>query len=343
MALDAKTGRVTVAGAVPFHIYTVNFLVYQIWDSTSMYNHLTNHWTCDPIVSTDPYYRGAWDHLMEHFDRWLAGHPHTSLVRLTSLAYHFTLDSRADGADKYRDWTGYTDTISIPALDDFEKEFGYRITSEDIVDQGYYNATYRVPSKAYRDWMAFIQKFVHRYGKTLVDKAHAAGKRTGLFFGDHWAGAEPYSEGYQSMGIDVNIGACEDGVALRRCADTPGNNEKEVRFYPYFFPDVFREGGDPKGESLGLWMQNPPGDAAAASRSHRLRRLPFAGREVPRLHRARGRHLRSIPHDQRAFRQDALLEGPGPRGRADLLGQASLVAPHDWAAPKISAPAGQTS
>lgn len=254
-SFDTKTEKVIIADAVPFHIYTVNFLVYQIWDSTSMYNHLTNHWTCDPIVSVDPYYREAWDHLIEYFDRWIAEHPHTSLVRLTSLAYHFTLDSRPDGSDKYRDWTGYTDTISIPALDDFEKEFGYRITSEDIVDQGFYNATYRVPRKAYRDWMTFIQNFVHRYGKTLVDKAHAAGKKTGLFFGDHWAGVEPYSDGYQSMGIDVNIGACEDGVALRRSADTPGNNKKEVRFYPYFFPDVFREGGDPKNESLQLWMQ----------------------------------------------------------------------------------------
>ena len=245
----------TVAGAVPFHVYTVNFLVYQIWDSTSMYNHLTNNWTCDPIVSVDPYYPETWDHLMEYFDRWIADHPHTSVVRLTSLAYHFTLDSKPDGSDKYRDWTGYTDTISIPALDDFEKEYGYRITSEDIVDEGYYNATYRVPSKAFSDWMVFVQRFVHRFGKTLVDKAHAAGKKAGMFFGDHWSGSEPYSDGYLSMGLDINIGAAEDGVALRRCADTPGDNEKEVRFYPYFFPDVFREGGNPKGESLQLWTQ----------------------------------------------------------------------------------------
>ena len=254
-SFDAATGQVTISDAAQFHIYTVNFLVYQIWDSTSMYNHLTNNWTCEPIVSIDPYYRETWDHLMAYFDRWLAEHPHTSLVRLTSLAYHFTLDSKPDGSDKYRDWLGYTDTISIPALDDFEKEYGYRITSEDIVDQGYYNANYRVPSRQYRDWMDFVQRFVHRYGKTLVEKIHTAGKRAGIFFGDHWAGAEPYSDGYMSMGIEVNIGACEDGVALRRCADAPDPSEKEVRFYPYFFPDVFHEGGDPKGESLQLWMQ----------------------------------------------------------------------------------------
>jgi 1,3-beta-galactosyl-N-acetylhexosamine phosphorylase len=254
-SLDAAAGLVTIRNTTPFHLYTVNFLVYQIWDSTSMYNHLTNNWTCDPIVSVDPYYPETWDHLMEFYDRWIAAHPLTKVVRLTSLAYHFTLDSGPTGSDKYRDWLGYMDTISIPALDDFEREYGYRITSEDIVDGGYYNATYRVPSKKYRDWMTFIQKFVHRYGKTLCDKAHAAGKRTAMFFGDHWIGAEPYSDGYLNVGIDANIGACEDGVALRRCADTPGGNEKEVRFYPYFFPDVFHEGGNPTAESRQLWSR----------------------------------------------------------------------------------------
>ena len=29
-----------------------------------MYNHLTNHWTCDPIVSVDPYHPECYAHLM---------------------------------------------------------------------------------------------------------------------------------------------------------------------------------------------------------------------------------------------------------------------------------------
>ena len=121
--------------------------------------------------------------------------------------------------------------------------------------QGYYNATYRVPGKAYRDWMTFIQDFTVKFGKALVDKVHAAGKQAGIFWGDHWIGAEFYHPSYQEIGIDINIGAAEDGVALRRLADTPGPQTKEIRLYPYFFPDVFHEGGDPTGESLGNWMK----------------------------------------------------------------------------------------
>ena len=45
----------TVQDITPWHQYTVNFLVEQIWDSTSMHNHLTNGWTCAPIMSVDPW------------------------------------------------------------------------------------------------------------------------------------------------------------------------------------------------------------------------------------------------------------------------------------------------
>jgi len=248
-------GIVRVCDVVPYHVYTVNFMVLQIWDSTSMYNHMTNNWTTEHVVSMDPYYQETYDHLMNWFDNWIETHPHTSVVRLTTLAYHFAIDSGPGGTTVFRDWLGYTDTITPPALDDFEKEMGYRLRAEDIVDQGYYNATNRVPSKQYRDWMAFIHKFVVRFGKDLADRAHKAGKKTATFWGDHWAGMEPYSPLYQEIGIDINIGACGDGVSLRRVADAPGPQTSEVRLYPYFFPDVFKPGGDPLGESVRNWVK----------------------------------------------------------------------------------------
>ncbi|MCI8521014.1 MAG: 1,3-beta-galactosyl-N-acetylhexosamine phosphorylase, partial [Clostridia bacterium] len=31
--------------------------------------------------------------------------------------------------------------------------------------------------------------------------------------------------------------------------------ETEARFYPYFFPDIFHEGGDPVGESMPIWIK----------------------------------------------------------------------------------------
>ena len=74
---------------------------------------------------------------MKVYDEWLETHPMTSVVRLTTLAYHFALDFDEATRDKFRDWTGYQETVSIPALQDFEKEYGDRLTSEDIVDEGY--------------------------------------------------------------------------------------------------------------------------------------------------------------------------------------------------------------
>jgi 1,3-beta-galactosyl-N-acetylhexosamine phosphorylase len=253
--LDPKTGKVTINGTTPFHVYTVSFLVFQIWDTTSMYNHLTNAWDKPHVISVDPYHKECWDHLMAFYDRYLEQHPQTDVVRLTTLAYHFAVDSDQDAVDKFRDWTGYQDTISVPALEDFAREHGYRLRAEDFVDEGYYNAACRVPSGRYLAWMKFIHRFVVKFGKALVDKAHKAGKKTAIFWGDHWIGVEPYLPGFLKMGIDIHVGAAEDGVALRRISDTPGGLVKELRLYPYFFPDVFRDGGDPLGESISNWIK----------------------------------------------------------------------------------------
>lgn len=252
---DSRTGRVTIEQAKPFHLYTVNFLVYQIWDTTSMYNAVVNRWEGSHTKSVDPYHKETYRHLINAFDQWLESHPETQVVRLTTLAYHFAVDSGQNGEDKFRDWAGYQDTVNVEALEDFEREYGYRLQPEDFVDQGYYNAAVRVPSQKYLDWMAFVHRFVVKFGKELVDKIHRAGKRAAIFWGDHWIGVEPYSPGFQEMGVDILIGACEDGAALRRVADAPGAQEREVRLYPYFFPDVFRPGGNPLKESLGNWIR----------------------------------------------------------------------------------------
>ena len=254
-SFNPKTGRVTIRRTMPFHVYTVNFLVFQVWDTTSMYNHLTNNWKKPHIISVDPYHPECWNHLMKFYEQYLAEHAKTDVVRLTTLAYHFAVDSDQNAVDKFRDWTGYQDTISVRALEDFAREHGYRLRSEDFVDQGHYNAACRVPSKGYLDWMNFIHRFVVKFGKALVDRAHQAGKRTAIFWGDHWIGVEPYLPTFLDMGIDIHVGAAEDGVALRRISDTPGGLVKELRLYPYFFPDVFRPGGDPLSESIGNWVK----------------------------------------------------------------------------------------
>jgi len=252
---DPAAGTVTVTGASPYHVYTVSFLVSVIWDTTSMYNHLVNDWDRPHVISSDPYSRETWDHLLAVFEEWLDEHPRTGVVRLTSLAYHFNVDFDPRGQDKCRDWVGYQETLSPPALGDFEHEYGYRLTAEDFVDGGRYNATVRVPSERYLDWMAFIHRFVIRFGRALVERCNAAGKRTAVFHGDHWIGLEPFSASCDDTGIDIHVGAAEDGVALRRVSDIPGPTVKELRLYPYFFPDVFCEEGDPLRESLSNWIK----------------------------------------------------------------------------------------
>ncbi|MBD1557608.1 1,3-beta-galactosyl-N-acetylhexosamine phosphorylase [Vibrio sp. S9_S30] len=252
---DAPKQQVTVSEATPYHEYTVTFMARQVWDSVSMYNALTNDWKGPRIKSLDPYHPECRAHLINHFARWLETHPNTSVVRFTTFAFLFVIDTGEKNQDIYRDWTGYGETVSPRALQDFEKRFGYALTPEDFVDAGYYNGTYKVPSTRYQDWMTFVQDFVVDFAGELVDMAHQAGKRAAMFQGDHWIGTEPFLESYQKIGLDINIGAVEDGVALRRLTDSVGDQTREARFYPYFFPDVFREGNDPVIESMSNWTK----------------------------------------------------------------------------------------
>ncbi len=41
---DREKDLVIIKDAKEFHEYTVSFLVYAVWDSTQMYNHITNDW-----------------------------------------------------------------------------------------------------------------------------------------------------------------------------------------------------------------------------------------------------------------------------------------------------------
>lgn len=46
--VDKTRHTVTVNHALPFHEYTVSFLVFALWDPTQMYNHITNDWGDKP-------------------------------------------------------------------------------------------------------------------------------------------------------------------------------------------------------------------------------------------------------------------------------------------------------
>src|SRR5699024_521124 len=109
----------------------------------------------------------------------------TDVVRFTTFFYHFTLVFNDLGEEKFVDWFGYGASVSVAALEAFEKEKGYRLRPEDFVDQGYYNSTFRVPTQAYLDYMDFIQKFVADEVKQLVKLVHESGKEAMMFLGDN--------------------------------------------------------------------------------------------------------------------------------------------------------------
>jgi 1,3-beta-galactosyl-N-acetylhexosamine phosphorylase len=255
----ADEQEVLICNPKHWHIYTVNFLVYQIWETTSMYNYITNNWTGEHQMGVDPRQPLTKKHLLDYLEKWLNEHPKTDVVRFTSLMYQFPLIKDEKRETIYLEWTGYLDAMSALALDEFEKESGYRLTSEDIVDEGYFNNSSRLPKKKFLDWMNFVQKFVRGYAKQCVDIVHSRGKKAVLFFCDHWIGTEPYLEGFNELGFDGIIGPCLSGVELRRITDVPGDSIKEVRLYPYFFKvnlqdePVFQKGGDPVKECKKWW------------------------------------------------------------------------------------------
>ena len=140
-------------------------------------------------------------------------------------------------------------------MEAFEAEYGYPLRAEDFVDEGYYNSAFRPPSKVFRDWIDFQTRFVCARVKDLVDIVHEFGKEALMFLGDNWMGTEPYGEHFASTGVDGVVGSVGSAATCRMISDIPGVNFTEGRFLPYFFPDVFREGGDPLGEANVSWLQ----------------------------------------------------------------------------------------
>ncbi|WP_284139084.1 1,3-beta-galactosyl-N-acetylhexosamine phosphorylase [Virgibacillus sp. LDC-1] len=253
--VDQENNVLTVHDATPWHEYTVSFLAYMKWDPTQMYNHITNDWGDKPHeIPFDVRQPHSNQFMKQYLQQWLQENPDTDVVRFTTFFYHFTLVFNNLGKEKFVDWFGYGASVSVAALEAFEKEKGYRLRPEDIVDQGYYNSTFRVPSKAYLDYMDFIQQFVAKEVKELVDTVRESGKESMMFLGDNWIGTEPYGKYFKETGLDAVVGSVGDGTTLRIISDIPHVKYTEGRFLPYFFPDTFYEGNDPVIEANQNWL-----------------------------------------------------------------------------------------
>ena len=253
--LDKAAGRVIIPNAAPFHEYTVSFLAWAVWDPTQMYNHITNSWGDKPHdIPFDVRRPASWQFAKEYLVQWLRENPLTDVVRFTTFFYHFTLVFNSEAKEKFVDWFGYGMSVSTQALLEFEREYGYRLRPEDLVDNGYYNTAFRVPTKRYLDYMDFIQRFVAARAKELVELVHAAGKEAVMFLGDNWIGTEPYGKYFGEIGLDAVVGSVGGGATLRMISEIPHVKYTEGRFLPYFFPDTFYDGNDPCPETVANWL-----------------------------------------------------------------------------------------
>lgn len=242
--VDRKNGKVTVHNAIEFHEYTVNFMAKVTWHPVQIYNYLTNNWTCEKQLMYDPAFPHTREYIKEFMVKWCEEHPETNVVRFTTFLYQFSLIFNEEGKEKYVDWFGYTLACSPEALRDFEKEYGYALSSEDIVDNGYYNNPFRLPKKKFQDFMDFTQRRVAATVKELVEIVHSYGKEAMMFLGDDWIGAEPYGEYFGDMNLDAVVGSVGGGVTVRMLSEIPHVKYTEGRFLPYFFPDTFFDGNE---------------------------------------------------------------------------------------------------
>ena len=260
-AWSYDSGAVSIPSPVPYHVYTVSFMAFRIWEEISMYNHTTNHWDSEHLMQIDPRHEAVQEYLRDWMERWCESHPATTVVRFTSMFYNFVWiwGSNVRCRHLYSDWASYDFTVSPKALDEFVERFGYSLTAEDFVNQGKLHVTHMPGTKRKADWMAFVNDFVIRFGRELINIVHKYGKKAYVFYDDSWVGIEPYNGRFHEFGFDGLIKCVFSGYEARLCSgvDVPVH---ELRLHPYLFPvglggaPTFAPGGDPALDARRYWV-----------------------------------------------------------------------------------------
>jgi len=262
---NREDGTVVIKNAVKWHKYTVNFLAYRIWEAISMYNHITNNWgDREHLMPIDPIYPETQEFILSFLEKWLIEHPHTNVVRFTSMFYNFCWfwgDDPKHLRYRYSDWASYDFSVSPYAITKFEEKTGIKLCSEDFINKGLLNNTHNVPSTKIRAWMDFVNEFVVSFGRKCVDLVHKYGKKAYVFYDDHWIGIEPYSPRFKDFNFDGLIKCVFNAFEARKCAGVTGVETHELRLHPYLFPTglkgepTFKEGGDPTTDAKNFWMK----------------------------------------------------------------------------------------
>ena len=210
--------------------------------------------------------------------------------------FSFTLVFDELAREKYVDWFGYSASVSPYILEQFEKEVGYPFRPEYIIDQGYMNNTYRIPSKEFKDFQAFQRREVAKLAKEMVDIVHEYGKEAMMFMGDHWIGMEPFMDEFASIGLDAVVGSVGNGATLRLFSDIKNVKYTEGRFLPYFFPDTFHEGGNPVKEAKSELGNSKKSNPSKPDPENRIRRISETCPGIPGFCTVYQRSLRRVPH-----------------------------------------------
>lgn len=261
-SFNSETGLVTIKNAKKWHKYTVNFLAVRLWEEISMYNHITNDWgDKEHLMAVEPRYPETQEHILKWLEEWCISHPATTVVRFTSMFYNFAWfwGDDINNRSLFSDWGSYDFTVNPVALRAFEAEKGYKMTSEDFINNGKYNSTHNTPTEKYRAWMDFVNEFVVDFGKKCIDIVHKYGKKAYVFYDDSWVGVEPYGKRFPEFGFDGLIKCVFNGFEARLCAGAQGIETKELRLHPYLFPTglsgepTFAPGGNPKLDAQKFW------------------------------------------------------------------------------------------
>lgn len=247
-------GRVVIRNVEKMHEYTVNFFGLNLWDATQIYNYNANGWDVVKDRDMDPVYPEAFARMLKNLDRWLEENPQVSVVRFTTFFYHFFLLYLTGTKQKLFDWYNYAMAASPAMFELFFKEYGYEITIEDLVSEGYYGNQFLIPTKARADFIDLVQRFVSEKMEQVVRRVHAAGREAMMFWGDNWIGAEPYGKYFEKIGLDAVVGSVSSGATVRAVSDIRGLKYKEIRLLPYFFPDTLYDDGAATRQLKASWV-----------------------------------------------------------------------------------------
>lgn len=88
---NEEDGTVTIQ-TIPYHVYTVSFLAFLIWDPVHMYNFITNDWKDAPHQLTfDVRQPKTQVYVKEKLKKFCEDHPHVDVIRFTTFFHQFTL------------------------------------------------------------------------------------------------------------------------------------------------------------------------------------------------------------------------------------------------------------